>query len=77
MLIEQQTLTNYPWLVCHDIKSAMQCSLRLTLMMINYLTAYVTTIHLDLCLLINAWVLKSTILLGWKLLSYCNNSTAV
>ena len=29
----------YPWLVCHDIKSAMQCSLRLAPTMINHLTS--------------------------------------
>ena len=28
----------YPWLVYHDIKSAMHCSLRLALTMINHLT---------------------------------------
>ena len=30
----------YPWLECHDIKSAVQCSLRLAPMMINHLTSY-------------------------------------
>ena len=29
----------YPWLVCHDIKSAMHCSLRLAPTMINHLTS--------------------------------------
>ena len=29
----------YPWLVYHDIKSAMQCSLRLAPTMINHLTS--------------------------------------
>ena len=29
----------YPWLVCHDIKSAMYCSLRLAPTMINHLTS--------------------------------------
>jgi len=28
----------YPWLVCHDIKSAILCSLRLAPTMINHLT---------------------------------------
>jgi len=39
--MEQQTVTIllYPWLVCHDIKSAMHCSLRLAPMMINHLTS--------------------------------------
>ena len=31
----------YPWLVCHDIKSAMHCSLRLAPTMINHLTSLV------------------------------------
>ena len=40
-LMEQQTVTIllYPWLVCHDIKSAMHCSLRLAPTMINHLTS--------------------------------------
>ena len=29
----------YPWLVCHDIKSALHCSLRLAPTMINHLTS--------------------------------------
>ena len=29
----------YPWLVCHDIKSAMHCALRLAPTMINHLTS--------------------------------------
>ena len=29
----------YPWLVCHDITSAMHCSLRLAPTMINHLTS--------------------------------------
>ena len=29
----------YPWLVCHDIKLAMDCSLRLAPTMINHLTS--------------------------------------
>ena len=35
----------YPWLVCHDIKSAMHCSLRLAPTMINHLTS----IHITSC----------------------------
>jgi len=33
-------ILRYPWLVCHDIKSAMHCSLRLAPTMINHLTSY-------------------------------------
>ena len=29
----------YPWLVCHDITSAMHCSLSVAPMMINHLTS--------------------------------------
>jgi len=32
----------YPWLVCHDIKSVMHCSLRLAPTMINHLTSTYT-----------------------------------
>ena len=34
----------YPWLVCHDIKSAMHCSLRLAPTMINHLTSIYTNL---------------------------------
>ena len=43
LLSTQQTVTIkfycYPWLVYHDIKSAMHCSLRLAPTMINHLTS--------------------------------------
>ena len=35
----------YPWLVCHDIKSAMHCSLRLAPTMINHLTSLASYNH--------------------------------
>ena len=34
----------YPWLVCHDIKSAMHCSLRLASTMINHLASLFTRV---------------------------------
>ena len=42
-LMEQQTVTFccYPWPVCHGIKSAMHCSLRLAATMINHLTSII------------------------------------
>ena len=36
----------YPWLVCHDIKSAMHCSLRLAPTIINHLTSYILIVML-------------------------------
>ena len=48
----------YPWLVCHDIKSAMHCSLRLAPTMISHLTSN-SQARLDLkseCILVSAMV---------------------
>ena len=39
----------YPWLVCHDIKSAVQCSLRLAPTMINHLTSIYIHVLTHVC----------------------------
>ena len=39
----------YPWLVCHDIKSAMHCSLRLAPTMIHHLTSIMVLPHSKFC----------------------------
>ena len=45
----------YPWLVCHDIKSAMHCLLRLAPTMINHLTSKTTSnMSLLLCFTITS-----------------------
>ena len=56
----------YPWLVCHDIKSAMHCSLRLAPTMINHLTSIYVSVSgrsqtLLCCIFWLCWQVQSAI----------------
>ena len=66
----------YPWLVYHDIKLAMHCSLRLAPTMINHLTNLITITVNKLCLLATMFWLRTTATLSYRLAALYSTSQA-